>query len=217
MGTLPVGAQDSAPLLATLEDFKEQLGAVAASFSDSFLTSRLADATALVQAYIGRPILLASYQTTVRIMFGDRRLSLPLDVFPVIGIDSVMRDGVTIVPDPSGWDVNLWAGVVFPPGPCEAWWHAGRYVVNYRAGWAVEGMTDENGKALAVTLPGDVRSAALTAARALVFAGGRDPFLRSESEQGVGSTSWATPDPATGGLPPDASAILDRYQSAGIS
>jgi len=78
-------------------------------------------------------------------------------------------------------------------------------------------MTDADENLLPVTLPADIRQAVLLTARSFYAAQDRDPLLKSESEQGVGSTSWALPDATTGGLPGNAAAFLYRYLSAGFS
>lgn len=65
------------------------------------------------------------------------------------------------------------------------------------------------------TIPDDVQSATLITARALFFDLQRgDPALRSESESGIGGSSWA---PFEGALPHEATAMLNRYRAPGLS
>ncbi|WP_336985046.1 hypothetical protein [Asaia sp. HN128] len=205
--------------LASLAALREQLsGEPAAQISDPALSEYLAQATALVQATLGRPVLAGLYRQTLRVGDGERRLSLALAVTPLISIGDVTQDGFALDPGRDGWESGALSGLLCPSILQGAWWWPGRYRVTYRGGWIVPGMKDEQGNALAATVPADIRAATLSTARALFYTTQRgDPLLRSESEQGVGTSSWATPDASLGGLPPDAAAILARYAQAGLS
>lgn len=209
------GAADPLPFVA-LPDFKAALSIAEADTSqDTVLLPMLLAASAAVQSYIGRQITIADWSDRIRIAPGDRRLSLLLGVQPLLSITSVLRDGQALSEPADGWDFDPLCGILYPSdGP---WWWPGRYSVTYRAGWVVPDMSDADDNALPVTLPADIRQAVLTAARAFYSARDRDPLLKSESEQGVGSTSWATPDAVSGGLPADAAAMLSRYLPSGFS
>lgn len=205
--------------LAQLDALREQLsGEPAAQISDPALSEYLAQATALVQSMLGRPVLAGLYRQTLRVGDGERRLSLALAVTPLIAIGDVTQDGFTLDPGPDGWESGALSGLLYPSPLQGAWWWPGRYRVTYRGGWIVPGMKDDQGNDLSSTVPADIRAATLSTARALFYTAQRgDPLLRSESEQGVGASSWAMPDTTLGGLPPDAAAILARYAQAGLS
>jgi len=209
------GAADPLPFVA-LSDFKAALSIADNDTSqDGVLTNMLLAASSAVQSYIGRQITVADWSDRIRIAHGDRQLSLILAVHPVLSVADVFLDGQALPVPAGGWDFDPLCGILYPShGP---WWWPGRYSVSYRAGWAVPGMVDDGGKTLAVTMPADIRQAVLTAARSFYSAKDRDPLLKSESEQGVGSTSWATPDTASGGLPADSAALLSRYLPSGFS
>jgi|GEM_PF-1517376 len=205
--------------LAPLDALRDQLaGEPACQISDPALCDYLAQATALVQSMLGRPVLAGLYRQTLRIGDGERRLSLPLSVTPVISVSSVTQDGFTLDPGTEGWESGALSGLLYPSPLQGAWWWPGCYRVTFRGGWIVPGMKDADGNALASTVPADIRTATLSTARALFHTAQRgDPLLRSESEQGVGASSWTTHDAASGGLPPEAAAILARYVPAGLS
>ncbi|GBQ14746.1 hypothetical protein [Swaminathania salitolerans] len=205
--------------LVSLDALREQLaGEPGGQNSDPALSEYLAQASALVQATLGRPVLAGLYRQTLRVGDGERRLSLALTASPLLGIVTVSQDGFTLDPGPEGWETGTWSGLLYPSRLQGAWWWPGCYRVTYRGGWIVPGMKDDRGAPLAPTVPADIRAATLSTARALFFAARRgDPLLRSESEQGVGASSWATPDAGLGGLPPDAASILARYAQAGLS
>lgn len=205
--------------LASLDALRDQLaGEPGGQNNDPALSEYLAQATALVQATLGRPVLAGLYRQTLRVGDGERRLSLALTASPVVEIVTVTQDGFTLDPGPEGWECAAWSGLLYPSRLQGGWWWPGRYRVTYRGGWILPGMKDDQGEPLAPTVPADIRAATLSTARALFFTAQRgDPLLRSESEQGVGASSWATPDASLGGLPPDAASILARYAQAGLS
>lgn len=207
------GTQADLPLVS-LQSLMDSL-----SITDGNAGGALADillrASQAVTSYIGRPLLIADREETIRIRPGDIQLSLKMAVWPVTGITAVLRDGRPLPAPTDGWDYDVTCGILYPSdGP---FWVAGRYVLQYRAGWVASDQVDDGGSAIPSTVPADVRSAVLIAARALYYAGDRDPLLKSESEQGIGSTSWTTPDANSGGLPSDAAALLNRYLPGGFS
>lgn len=63
------------------------------------------------------------------------------------------------------------------------------------------------------TLPQTISRATVLAAAAMVQGAGRDPNLKSESVQGVGSTSWNIAS-GTGGLPQQVADMLASYRGA---
>ncbi|MBF0889625.1 hypothetical protein [Gluconobacter cadivus] len=207
------GTQADLPLVS-LQSLMDSL-----SITDGNAGGALADillrASQAVTSYIGRPLLIADREETIRIRPGDIQLSLKMAVWPVTGITAVLRDGRPLPAPTDGWDYDVTCGILYPSDG--QFWVAGRYVLQYRAGWVAPDQVDDGGSAIPSTVPADVRSAVLITARALYYAGDRDPLLKSESEQGVGSTSWGTPDASSGGLPSDAAALLSRYLPGGFS
>ncbi|WP_086648954.1 hypothetical protein [Gluconobacter sp. DsW_056] len=213
MASLTDGTQADLPLVS-LQSLMDSL-----SITDGNAGGALADillrASQAVTSYIGRPLLIADRQETIRIRPGDTLLSLRMAVRPVSGITAVMRDGNSLPAPEDGWDYDAGCGLLYPTAG--AFWGPGRYVLQYRAGWVAPDQVDDDGSAIVSTVPADIRSAVLTTARAFYYAGDRDPLLKSETEQGVGSSSWATPDAENGGLPADAAAFLERYLPGGLS
>lgn len=207
------GTQADLPLVS-LQSLMDAL-----SITDGNAGSALADillrASQAVTSYIGRPLLMADRQETIRIRSGDTQLSLRMAVRPISGITAVMRDGNSLPAPEDGWDYDAGCGLLYPA--MGASWGPGRYVLQYRAGWIAPDQVNDDGSAVVSTVPADIRSAVLTTARAFYYGNDRDPLLKSENEQGVGSSSWATPDAENGGLPADAAAFLERYLPGGFS
>ncbi|MBS1080842.1 hypothetical protein [Gluconobacter kondonii] len=213
MAVQTTGSQAVLPLV-TLQSLMDALS-ITDGNATSDLTDILLQASQAVTSYIGRPLLIADREERIRIRPGDVQLSLRMAVWPVTGVTAVLKDGNPLPIPADGWDYDVTCGILYPS---EAQlWGPGRYILQYRAGWVAPGQTDDDGNAIPSTVPADVRSAVLTTARALYYAQSRDPLLKSESEQGVGSTSWATPDVSSGGLPSDAAALLNRYLPGGFS
>lgn len=202
-------AQAPDTLLAALDDLKAELQN--ASFEDPALTGYLRQASAMATSFVGAPILLNSYRDVLRLERSPQREIL-LGRRPVVAIDTITADGQDLTDeiDP-GSDLDPDAGILHAPGGCHGW--RGRIVVNYRAGYLGPGMDAPDGLS-APGLPADISRAVLITARALFYAPSRgDPQLRSESEQGIGSTSWLDPDGSAGGMPIDAAAMLAPYRA----
>lgn len=86
-------------------------------------------------------------------------------------------------------------------------------VVTYNGGWVTPGQNAEasgpfNGQA--VTVPADVREAAIITAVALYRARGADPYIASEA-LGTFSVSYFAAKAEAGGIPKMARALLDPY------
>ncbi|GEM16037.1 hypothetical protein [Gluconobacter oxydans] len=207
------GTQADLPLVST-QSLMDALSITDGNASGP-LTDILLRASQAVASYIGRPLLIADREEKIRIRPGDIQLSLKMAVWPVTGITAVLRDGNPLPVPQDGWDYDVTCGLLYPSEG--QFWSAGRYIVQYRAGWVAPDQTDVDGSAIPSTVPADVGSAVLITARALYHGRDRDPLLKSESEQGVGSSSWATPDATSGGLPADATALLGRYLPGGFS
>jgi len=120
-------------------------------------------------------------------------------------VSAVAVDGTTL--DPAEWTVAdgmLYRRAAGGGAACGLGW-SGEVVVDYAAGFELpEG------------LPGDIERACLLAVRAWFFARGRDPYLRSDTTEGVGTVAYATaPAVAGGALPAEAAALLAPWRRVG--
>jgi hypothetical protein len=80
-----------------------------------------------------------------------------------------------------------------------------RYLtVRYRSGWRLPGEAERD-------LPENVEAACLQLVASRYHGGGRDPRLRSETVEGVGSTSWTDYRAGAGGMPQNIAEKLARY------
>ena len=195
--------------LTTLAMLKAELGSTITA-SDDALCAYIAQASRLISSYCDRIFARAQWEEVYRLRMSRRR-SLLLSQRPVVEIESLFLDGLQL--DVTALDCDTESGILHPPRlhqACEHW-HANRIAVVYTAGYLLPGQDQRD-------LPDDVERACLITARGLYFAPERgDPLIRSESEQGVGGTSYLDPIAANGGLPADAAAMLAGYMSAGGS
>lgn len=215
--TTPVGPPAPDAPLASLADLKADLGITDTS-QDAKLALLLQDASSMALAYVGRPLIDRAWCDVIELGCEARQSDLVLGRYPVsvvtgltIGATALDADAVAALP------LNPEAGIVYPPDSGHPrCWRAARYVVTYRAGYTLDSVAAD-GTAMRGTLPASIQRAVRLTAAALWHATGRDPLLKSESEQGVGSTSWDTSAAATGGMPQAAADILDAYRPAGVA
>ncbi|MFW7267537.1 phage head-tail connector protein [Gluconacetobacter sp. Hr-1-5] len=213
--TILAGPPAQPVALALLADLKADLG-VTDDAQDSRLTTLLLDASDMVRTYIGRPILSATWRDVIELGPDEKCIGLTLGRCPVTAITAFSARGEAWSADAIGTlGQNSGAGMVFPPDGGPAMWRAGRYVVTYQAGWVAPSVGDD-GKADPGTLPRSIQQATRLTAAALWHASGRDPLLRSESEQGVGSSSWGSSAPGVGGLPQAAADVLRGLGGVGV-
>jgi hypothetical protein len=128
---------------------------------------------------------------------------------PVFQLHSVTGDGNLVELD--GVELDGEAGLLGrldAAGDACAWWNR-RVIVEYSAGWAMPGTPGRD-------LPEDIEQACLLMIADAVAGEGRDPRLRSESTEGVGSTSWLDPRPGQEQLPPQAAGLLRPYRRIAI-
>jgi hypothetical protein len=184
--------------LATLDSLKAELG-IADAAQDAQLGAYLDQASGLIGGFTGRFFPRAQWQDVFRLE-GRPKRSLVLSQRPVLQVESLHIDGQPFTGD--AIDLDPQSGVLRPScriGSAE--WCAWRVVVIYTTGFLLPG---QDGR----TLPDVVERACLDTAKGMFHAADRDPLVRSESEQGIGSTSWLDPDPNNGGLPASVAAML---------
>jgi hypothetical protein len=105
-----------------------------------------------------------------------------------------------IVDEARGWLTKIGPNTGYPTG-----WSPDQYTVQYQGGYFEAGSGSP---------PADLEMAVLRMVIARFKARGRDPFLRSQGEPGVGNEQyWIGALPGqTGPFPPDISAVLEKYR-----
>ena len=216
MRSISIGSAPATAPLASVQDLMTDLGITDAQAFDP-LERHLLDATEAVLAFIGRPILSQTWQDQVFVRHFPRTLSLLVAAYPVQKVLGIVRNGTALSQDEiDGLVIADETGEIFRPDAERPFWHPGRYEITYQAGYQLPA-TQDDGTALPGNIPRPIQLAVRRVAAAAYYAEGRDPSLKSESAQGIGSTSWVTPDPALGGLTPEAAGLVQRYQSQGMA
>ena len=207
--------------LTTVDSLKAELG-LSGDAQDARLGELIDQASSLVAEYCDIPLARFGRQAlleTFRLEPGRPRDALILSVGPAFGVTAVTEGDVALVP---AVDVELdgEAGMLARLR-CDTVvaWCARKVIVAYTAGWILPGDDAYPDATIADRLPKAIERATLETAKALWFGSGataRDPLLRSESTQGVGSTTWQDGGGASGGVPPAAAAMLGDYRQVGI-
>ncbi len=193
--------------LTTLAAAQTDLGV-----ADVRISALIDQASEACVAFCGRPFAQASWEET---FFGADG-PLVLSRIPVTEIASV-ASGEYQLPE-TDWTFDQGSGLLhrhtygqngsYGIGYGQGWGYF-QTVVSYTAGYVLPGGTNP-------TLPATIERACLEMVRALWFStgpGGRDPTIRSESVQGIGTTSYFDPQPGTFGLPALATSLLQSYRN----
>ncbi len=150
-----------------------------------------------------RPFALATYRE--RICGPETGPGYLLGRSPVVEILSVTADGTVLRTDDYELDTEtnrLWRVDGYGS---RRWWWGAPLIVEYDAGYTLP--TDTG----SWTLPEPVERSCILLAAAYLSQRNRDPLTRSESVEGVGSTTWWVPSGS--GLPsPEAEQLLQPYR-----
>lgn len=212
MHTLSLEGPSTVVPLALLADLKADLG-ITDGTTDTTLAGKLMDASSMVLDYIGRPLLSGEWTEEFVIEGGDLLKEVVLSVRPLVSISSISRNGQAWTSDQlEDLVLDKRAGILSHPTPTRRRWQHGVYCAVYTAGYAPPQVA-QDGTVTKGTLPQTISRATVLAAAAMVQGAGRDPNLKSESVQGVGSTSWNIAS-GTGGLPQQVADMLASYRGA---
>lgn len=185
--------------LCTLAAVKAELN-IAVTTYDTALTALIDSASGAIAEHCKRTLAQETVRETWRDVSGVEPLILTR--WPVSSIVGVTVDGAAADADTyeaEGEKGFLWR-LVDDVRRC---WTATKLVVEYTAGWRVPDQAD-------ATLPEGISRAAVVAVAAWHKGKGRDPMLRSNAADGIGSSSWiATAD--MGALPPQSQSLLSKY------
>jgi hypothetical protein len=184
--------------LTTAAAVEQEIGAADAAY----VARLIAQASAAVASHLLREVARETVQEVFRL--SDREPHLPLERAPVASIASIVEDGVTLA---SGdWEADLQAGLLYRlDSDTRIPWCAEKVTVAYSGGWLLPGQTGAN-------LPAEIERATLVTIAAWAASHGRDPQLRSESAEGIGSQSWLDPRSEHRGLPWQVAELLAPWR-----
>ncbi|MDQ1081442.1 hypothetical protein [Pseudoroseomonas cervicalis] len=170
---------------------------------DEFYLGELIDAaSAIVVGWCCRSFARETVRQTFRGTLGD---CLVLERLPVATDVTVSVDGRAI--EAEAFEIEPGTGLLYAlSGFRRCAWQGSFASVTYTGGYFLPGAQNRN-------LPRDVEQACLVTIGALHAARGRDPLLRSESTEDVGSASWLDPRAGMEALPPQAAGMLAPYRA----
>ncbi|PSO30212.1 hypothetical protein [Bradyrhizobium sp. MOS002] len=180
--------------LTTLAVVKAELGTT--EVSDDQLSKYITQASDVIAQYCNRVFAVETVAETFRVQ-PQRSRELMLTRYPITEVVSVVEGGTTLTTDQ--YEINLQTGIAdrISSHGCPIYWCAGQTVVTYSAGYE------------ATDIPQAVQHAAILLVKQFVASGDRDPMVRSETSDGVGSTDYFSGGGA--GLPPEVQGLISLH------
>lgn len=183
--------------LTTLETLKAYLS-ITGSAQDTALALAIRQASDAITRYVGQTFARERVQQTERHCHSSG--SIILDRSFAVTLNSVTYGDTALAA--TDWTLE---GAVLRPYPYSyqaRYWSYGEWIIDYWSGYELIG-----------ELPYDVERACLLACAGWQSGRGRDPLIRSETAEGVGSVSYAVTTAAgVGQLPAEALALLEPYR-----
>lgn len=171
-------------LLTTLERVLIELGDPPNPPED-YLNAKIADVSDAISAYCKRDFGVTEVTETFRQC--DAVPELILSRWPVIEITDIDEAGTAL----SDGDWEIANGVLRRlSSDIGIWWARGKIEVTYTFGWVLPGQEDEE-EDIVRDLPFDIEAAAVEQIRAEMSSRYRDPLLRTDTVDGLGSQSYA--------------------------
>lgn len=190
--------------LATLAQVKAELSIYGAE-SDAYLNGLLDQASAAIAAHCRRTFGLEVLSETIRLTRVSSDLMLARS--PVSVVTSVTEAGEVLAA--ADYELDAGAGLLTRLQADElSRWYPGKIVVAYSAGWTLPGGANAN-------LPADIQRACIQYVTSMHEGRGRDLSIRAETQEGVGSTTYAaTAGGAPLAMPAQCEALLSPWRMA---
>ena len=200
-----VSAAATATSLTTLERARAMLDF--APEQDATVSALIEQASRAITDYCRRPFALE----TVREVFpiNGARLGVLLARGPVSTITEARQDE-EILPSAGYWHDQA-TGMLYSLGEdgYRRAWTGSWLTVTYAAGYVLP--SDEEG-AESPTLPASVERAAIRLVGAYLSLQSRDPLVKSETTEGIGSTPWWVPGAGSMFADPETEHLLQPYR-----
>lgn len=208
--TVPATSFDLTTLLDVLADMN--LNSVDAP-TKTYLRRNITQCSAAAAQYCNRVFLAQTYSES---LYPDRdpypyQIQGGLDVlqlsrWPITSVTDVTENGTALVEDADfKTDKDDGQLLRLDSNGLVRKWCTLPIVVVYAAGYA------------ATAIPADLQDAVNRMVKSRYMARGRDPFVRQETVDGVGSNTYYVSASAEGNLTPDIADILDNYRVPAIA
>lgn len=189
--------------LTTLAAIKNELGLTTGA-DDAFLLTLIDQASGAVRRWCNRVFATETIRETFRLSTATD--SLLLSRWPVGALLSIVQAGSTLAT--SDYEAENGAGLLYrlTASDIRCPWPPGKIVVEYEAGYVLPGQPGR-------TLPDDVERATTLLVKAGWFSRARDPLVRAETVDGIGSTTYWVGGFSEGtSLPLDVEGMLSAYR-----
>lgn len=210
--------------LTTLATIKADFGAAISDASDDFLTRAIMRASAAAENFCNRVFAVETVQDVVflsrddwpHIMRGGLS-TMQLSRWPIVSVSSVTEDAATAPLTPnSDYVIDHAAGQLLrvDSDGRRKDWSAEKVTVIYQAGYLLPGQNAGDFPG-AAPLPFDIEDAIGRMVYTRVVENKRDPFVRSETVDGIGRTDYIVGNSAGsdgGNLSADVTDILNNYR-----
>lgn len=191
----------TASRLATIAALRTELGDEAASRSDDELGALLDQASDQIARFCNRVFGRQTIEQTIRT--DEAPAEILLAAVPVVSVASVTEDGAAV--DDADYEFDAATGQLYRLDDDEpAAWLAAKTVITFTAGWL---LPEEGG----ANLPASVSRAAVLLAASDLYGQGRDPWVKSESVEGIGSISLVMPSAGAPWMPPAVTELLRPF------
>lgn len=184
--------------LTTINSVKAELG-ISDNSEDEHLYRWIRQASGVIADYCNRVFAEETLEETFR--SATNADTLVLARCPIVSIASIVENGVALAE--ADYEIASASGTLIRLcDDTRTCWPTGKIVVTFTAGYALLG-----------DLPYGVERAAITLVSQYRHDAGRNPNIRSESTDGLGSTSWFDGAGSRGGLPPEVVGLLQSFQT----
>lgn len=210
--------------LTTIASVQGDLGSIVSNPTDiAYLARIIRQASFSIAAYCNRVFALQSYQDVLKpdgnssgvIFSGGLEPIVPANI-PLVSVDSITVDGVALVAD-TDYEVDLKKGEIWrlDGSGCRWPWDGWKITMAYKAGFTLPSQTGTDNRL--INAAPDIEDAIIRLVKARYLARDRDPYLKVDQVDGVGSQTYWVPDTPDGNMPTDVQEILDQYRFAALA
>jgi hypothetical protein len=190
--------------LATVANVRADLSIGVEAMSDTQVGRMIDQATSAIESYCDRVFAQQVYRETYPQFRGADAIAYQR--WPVTEIVTVTQGGSVLATDGYESDGRRLYRLGSGGRVC---WPQSSLVMEYKAGWIMPGVPVTG---LSVALPPAVELACIGEVSAIMSRRSRDPLVRSETEEGVGSTSWQIQSGMGPLTHPDSAGLLSEYR-----
>jgi hypothetical protein len=187
---------------------------------DIYLSRIITQVSGLISAECNRVFALQTYKDNFR-PGRDNALGPCMNVLdylavaniPLVSVASVVEDGTALVVD-TDYEIDLATGRLYrlDANNNRVHWNGKQIIVQYAAGWTLPSANNPAGpNQLLVDAP-ELEDAVIELVKGRYLAKDRDPYLKVDQVDGVGSQTFWFPDTPVGAFPAAIDDILDSYR-----